>query len=103
MYPTKMAPKNPPSQIYHGVTMAGFKPTTADVFVIRFSTSKQISPTVKLNNDPISGPPVCLPSLVFKIACTGNNAPVNRVKNINKYFIEKILAVVNWVKLHKTD
>jgi hypothetical protein len=93
MYPTKMEPKKPPSQIYQGVTASGLRDTIADVFITKFNTSKQINPTVKLSNDPINGPPVCLPNLVFNIACTGSIAPVSNVRNISKYFIGKILAV----------
>src|SRR3954462_1366533 len=99
IYPTKIAPKNPPSQVYHGITVAGFKLITAEVFVIKFRTNKQINPTVKLSNEPINGPPVCFPSRVFKIACIGSSAPVRNVRNIRKYRIEKSLAVSQFVNL----
>ena len=36
-------------------------------------------------NDPINGPPICLPNLVFKIACTGISAPTINVINITRY------------------
>ncbi|MEJ0103236.1 MAG: hypothetical protein WDO19_12060 [Bacteroidota bacterium] len=41
---------------------------------------RQTSPTIKLINDPISGPPICLPSLVLRIACSGIIAPMINVK-----------------------
>src|SRR6476620_697855 len=98
-----MAPKNPPNQIYHGVTEAGFTCKTDEVFIQRFSANKQIRPTEKLSKEPISGPPVSLPNLVFNIACTGSNPPTTSVTNINKYLIGKNLTVSQFVKLHKSN
>jgi hypothetical protein len=87
MKPTNMAPNKPPNQIYQGATPAGRKLTTAFAFTTIFSNSKHIKPTEKLSKEPIKGPPVCLPSLVFRIAWTGSNAPVKSVRSSNKYFI----------------
>jgi hypothetical protein len=98
-----MAPKNPPSQIYNGVAEAGLDCRTDEVFTPRFNTSKQIKPTKKLSKEPINGPPVSLPNLVFNIACIGSSPPTASVININKYFIRKNLAVSQFVKLHKSD
>ena len=88
-----MAPKNPPNQIYKGVAEAGFNCQTDEEFIPRFRINKQTRPTEKLSKEPISGPPVSLPSLVFNIACTGSNPPTTNVTNINKYLIRKNLTV----------
>jgi hypothetical protein len=57
--------------------------------VARFSKNSAMRPTIKLNSDPINGPPVCLPNLVFKIAWKGSNAPMINVRNMSKYFIRE--------------
>ena len=82
-----MAPNTPPNHKYHGPVAVGFNCITAEGFAARFNANKQIMPIVKLISDPISGPPICLPSLVFKIACAGIIAPTNNVNNIRTYFI----------------
>ena len=91
MYPTKIAPSTPPNHKYHGPVAVGLNCITADGFVARFNANKQIMPIVKLINDPISGPPICLPNLVFKTACVGIMAPINIVRNISTYFIRTFL------------
>ena len=78
--------------MYHGLTDAGFSPITFAGLRARFKSSKQINPTVKLSKDPIKGPPVCRPNLVFNIACTGITAPTISVRNINTNFMSRSLS-----------
>jgi len=53
-------------------------------FIIAFSATITV-PVTKLSNEPISSPGVCLPSLVFRIACTGMIAPTKNVITIKRY------------------
>src|SRR5258708_39378334 len=82
-----MAPSKPPSQTYQGETEKGFMLVKAVGLIRRLIITRQISPIRKLNNELISGPPVCLPNFVFKTACTGSIAPISNVEIMMIYLM----------------